>query len=103
MTVTFNERSLGTRVILKPLIEKVSKGGIHIARDDRTQAINTNQGEVFLIGPNAWYDKPEKPDVKPGDKVFYAKYGALVLKVDGMDEFLVMCNDEDILVGYKDE
>jgi co-chaperonin GroES (HSP10) len=103
MTVQFNQESLAERVILKPLIEKVSKGGIVISTDDRKQAINTNQGEVVMIGPMAWYDLPEKPKLKPGDKVYYAKYGAMVLKADGMEDFLVICNDKDILVGYTNE
>lgn len=101
--VKFKESSLAERLILKPLIEKTSKGGIVIATDDRKQAINTNQGEVVMIGPMAWYDLPEKPDVKVGDKVYYAKYGALVLKVDGNEDFFVLVNDKDILVGYTDE
>lgn len=101
MTVKFNEASLAERIILKPFIEKVSKGGIVIATDDRKQAINTNQGEVMFIGPQAWYDLPVKPDIKVGDKVYYAKYGAMVLKV-GKDQF-VLCNDKDILVAYEDD
>lgn len=100
--IKFNESSLAERVILKPFVEKVSKGGIHIARDKRSQAINTNQGEVMFIGPMAWYDLPEKPSIKIGDKVYYAKYGAMVLEVDGYEDFLVLCNDKDILVGYTE-
>lgn len=103
MTIAFKESSLAERVLLKPLIEKVSKGGIHIARGEREQAINTNQGEVVLIGPMCWYDLPEKPDVKVGDKVYYSKYGAMVIKPEGVDDFLVICNDKDILIGYTDE
>ncbi|SRR5260221_2915731 len=103
MTIKFNESSLAERVILKPLIEKMSKGGIAMVRDERSQAINTNQGEVLFIGPMCWYDLPQKPDVKIGDKVFYSKYGAMVLKPEGVENFLVLCNDKDILVGYSDE
>lgn len=99
--VKFNEKSLGTRVLIKPFIEKVSKGGIVISRDARTQAINTNQGEVYMIGNMAWYDLPQKPDFKVGDKVYYAKYGAMTLQVDGVEDFLVLCSDVDLLVGYE--
>jgi hypothetical protein len=42
--VNLKASSLAERVVIKPLIEKVSKGGIHIARSERDQAINTNQG-----------------------------------------------------------
>lgn len=101
MTVKFKATSLAERVVIKPLIEKVSKGGIHIARSERDQAINTNQGEIYLIGPMAWYDLPTKPDIKVGDKVYYSKYGAMVVKVEGEEDFLVICNDKDVLIAYE--
>jgi len=100
--ITFNQKSLGRRVLLKPKIEKETKSGIVIARDERTQAINTNQGEVFMIGPACWEDYETKPEVNVGDQVYYARYGAMTIKPDGMEDFLVLCNDEDILVGYSD-
>jgi co-chaperonin GroES (HSP10) len=99
----FNQMSLGHRVILKPKIEKVSKGGIVIARGEREQAVNTNQGEVFMIGNSCWDNMQVKPDFKVGDKVYYARYGAMTIKPEGSEDFLVMCNDEDLLVGYQDE
>lgn len=100
----FKSSSLAQRVIIKPFVEKVSKGGIHIARDQRSQAVNTNQGEIFMIGDQAWYDLPTKPDVKVGDKVYYSKYGAMIIKPDDLkDEFLIICNDQDILVAYEGE
>lgn len=99
----FKESSLAERLVLKPIIlDKVSKGGIIIQADERKQAINTNQGVVLHIGPQAWFDLPEKPDIKPGDKVYYAKYGAMVLKGDG-EELYVLCNDKDILVVFEGE
>lgn len=102
MTVTFQAKSLGNRVILKPRIEKETKGGILIARDERSQAVNTNQGEVFMIGPSCWYDFKEKPDVKVGDKVYYSRYGAMTIKPDESTDFFIICNDVDILVGYTE-
>lgn len=99
----FLQETLAERLILKPLIETMSKGGIAIARDPRSQAINTDRGEVLLIGPQAWYDLPSKPDVKVGDKVYYSHYGAKTIKGENQDEYFIICNDKDILVGYKDE
>ena len=99
--ITFKESSLAERVILKPFIEKTSKGGIVIARDERSQAINTDQGEVFMIGPEAWYDLPNKPNIQVGDKVYYSKYGAKVIKPEGAEDFYIICNDKDILVVYE--
>ena len=97
----FLQETLAERVILKPFIEKTSKGGIIISRDERSQAINTDKGEILMIGPSAWYDLPQKPALKPGDKVYYSHYGAKVIKVD--DEFFIICNDRDILLGYENE
>lgn len=97
----FKASSLAERIIIKPFIEKQSKGGIVIARDERSQAINTDQGEIVMIGDQAWYDLPTKPDVKVGDRVYYSKYGAKVIKPEGCEDFLIICNDKDILVAYE--
>lgn len=99
--VQLKASSLSERVVIKPLIEKVSKGGIVISRSERDQAISTNQGTVYMIGPLAWYDLPHKPDIKVGDKVYYSKYGGMTLKIDGIEDFLVICNDKDILIAYE--
>ena len=99
----FYQSTLANRVIIKPLIEKETKGGIILARGEREQAINTDRGMIYMIGPMAWYDLPEKPELKPGDKVYYSHYGAKTIKPEGSEEFYIICNDADILVGYQDE
>ena|SRR3990167_373253 len=105
----FLVETLGSRVILKPFVETMSKGGIAIARDTRSQAINTDRGEVVAIGPQAWYDLPSKPELKTGDKVYYSHYGAKILRNEAQsdsnasDAFFIICNDTDILVGYINE
>lgn len=99
----FQQKSLANRVIIKPLIEKQTKSGIVLARDERSQAINTDRGEIYMIGPMAWYDLPEKPDLKTGDKVYYSHYGAKTIKPEDSADFYIICNDADILVGYTDE
>lgn len=102
----FKPNTLGVRCILKPEgVKKVSDGGIDLsAVSTRTQAINTDKGRIFMIGENAWYDKPNKPNFKEGDLVFYAKYGAKTIQdPNNADEYFILLNDEDILVGYTDE
>jgi co-chaperonin GroES (HSP10) len=99
----FKPETLGNRVILKPIIETMSKGGIAIARSEREQAINTDRGEVVMIGRDAWYDLPNKPELMAGDKVVYARWSAKMLKDEQTGEFFTLCNDTDILVGYTDE
>lgn len=101
--MNFRPETLVHRVILKPHIETETKSGIVIARDERSQAINTDRGTVLMFGPQAWTDFGcDDPPVKIGDKVIYARYGAKVIKDDD-DNFYVLCNDEDILVGYSDD
>ena len=98
----FDANSLVHRVLLKPFIETETKSGIVIARDERSQAINTDRGEILMFGFRAWKDYGcEVPPVKVGDKVIYAKYGAKTLKDDETGEFYILCNDEDILVRYE--
>lgn len=102
----FLQETLGKRVVLKPYVEKVSKGGIVIAQSTRNQAIHTDKGEVVLIGPACWYDLPEasKPKLKTGDMVYYAKYGAKTIQdPNDPDTFYILANDEDILVGYTND
>jgi len=100
----FRPETLVHRVIIKPKIETETASGIVIARDERSQAINTDQGTVWMIGPLAWKDfKCETPPVSIGDKVYYSHYGAKVLKDERTGDLFVICNDEDILVGYEEE
>jgi co-chaperonin GroES (HSP10) len=97
--MNFKPETLAHRVILKPFIETMSKGGIAIARDERTQAINTNKGEILMIGPKCEFGLDQ---LKPGDKVIYAHYGAKLIQDEITKEKFILCNDEDILVGYEE-
>ena len=102
----FRSETLVHRVIIKPyILPKKSEGGIDLsALSDRSQAVNSDRGTVLMIGPKAWLDfKCETPPVAVGDQVYYAKYGAKVLKDDMTGELYIICNDEDILVGYTNE
>ena len=100
----FRQETLVHRVILKPAIVKKTESGIIVASSDRMQATNSDRGEVVMIGPEAWKDFGcKKPPVKVGDKVVFSKYGAKILKFKEDDEIYLIVNDEDILVGYKDD
>ena len=102
----FRQDTLGIRVLLRPLdVKKMSAGGIDLSvLSERTQAVNSDKGEIIMIGDSAWYDKPVKPNLKPGDQVYYAKWGAKTLQdPENKEVFYILCNDEDILVGYNNE
>ncbi len=99
----FRKETLTDRVILKPFVlGKKTASGIVIPADPRRQAIDSDKGEVFMIGPDAWANMKKVP-VKVGDKVYYSKYGAKVLRNSlDEDDFYILCNDVDILVGYTE-
>ena len=98
----FLPETLGFRVLMKPqILGKKTESGIMIATDERTQATNSDKGEILAIGPSAWKAYNMEPPVKVGDFVVYAKYGCKTIK-DG-DDLYIIANDEDILVGYTNE
>ena len=107
----FKPETLGHRVILKPYTFRAKKEGMIdlSALDDRSQAVNSDKGEVLLVGTACWFDKPEverdalRNAIVAGVNVYYSKYGAKVLKDTQSGELFIICNDEDILVGYTDE
>lgn len=101
--MNFKQESLGIRVLIKPSVLKETESGIIVGIDPRKSAIEADRGEVFMVGSSAWGDWTVKPDIKPGDKVFYSKYGAKTIKPDPKsDDYLVIANDVDILVGYSE-
>lgn len=55
------------------------------------------EGEVIAVGPGKLLDSGERApmDVKPGDKVIFAKYGGTEIKIDG-EEYMIL-RQSDIL------
>lgn len=95
----------GSFVVIKPrAIEKMSKGGIWIARsdEDRDQGSVTD-GEVVAIGPLAFNDEMNpsgEPWYKVGDKVVFVKYGGKAINYDG--QLLLLFRYEDIICKIED-
>lgn len=99
----------GHRVLVKPeAVEKVSKGGIILAQDDKRQFMATDRGTVVDVGPMCWrnydYGQPDwKPWCKPGDQVVFARYAGKIVKHPETEEEFFLMNDEDIQVVLEDE
>lgn len=92
------------RILLKPRIETTSKGGIIIAVDEDQAAVHCDIGEVLAIGDKAFKDfNYAEPPVKVGDTVYYARYGARVIKFDDDPQKYIICNDEDIIIRLEKE
>lgn len=95
-----NFQPLGDRIIIKPLeAESKSKGGIVLPD---TVKEKPQEGKVVAVGKGKILDSGsvQKPEVKEGDVVLYAKYsGTEVTKKDG-EEYLIV-REEDILAIVK--
>ncbi len=92
---SLNLRPLGDRVVVKPLArEEVTRSGIVLPD---TAKEKPQQAEVLAVGPGRILDNGERvvPDVKPGEKVLFAKYSGTEFKLD-QDELLIL-RESDIL------
>ena len=88
-------RPLHDRVIVRRCDEETkSQGGIIIP--DTAQE-KPQEGEVIAVGPGARNDKGElQPmDVKPGDRILFAKWSGSEVTLDG--EELIIMKESDIL------
>ncbi len=88
-------RPLGDRVVLRPgSDDKMTKSGIVIPD---TAKERPQEGEVIAVGPGRTLDdgSREKPGLKTGERVLYAKYAGTEFKLDGED--LLIVSSKDIL------
>lgn len=88
-------RPLGDKVVVQPTPgEETTKSGIVIPD---TAKERPQEGRVMAVGPGRVLDdgKREPIDVKPGDKVLYAKYAGTEFKLEGED--LLIISGKDIL------
>jgi chaperonin GroES len=88
-------RPLGDRIVVEPSAhEEVTKSGIVIPD---TAKEKPQEGKVLAVGPGRILDDGtrERMDLKPGDKVLYAKYSGTEFKLDGVD--LLITSHRDIL------
>ena len=88
-------RPLHDRVVVRRVdSEEKTKGGIIIPD---TAKEKPQEGEIVAVGNGAVGDDNERValDVKPGDRVLFAKWGGTEVTVDG-EELLIM-KESDIL------
>ena len=86
-------RPLSDRVVIQPSPhEETTKSGIVIPD---TAKEKPQEGKVLAVGPGRVLDdgKREHMDLKPGDKVLYAKYVGTEFKLEGEDILIVSAKD----------
>lgn len=96
----------GSYVIVRPKdLEKKSKGGIIIARQDEERARGaTTEGIVVAIGPLAFKDEMNPSGLewyRIGDRVIFVKYGGKFITYD--DELYIVFRYEDILCRLEED
>ena len=87
-------RPLGDRVVVKVVKEEKTAGGL-VLPDNAQEKPQT--GEVIAVGPGRILDNGSRTtvDVKPNDKVLFAKYSGTEVKLDG--ETYLLIAEKDIL------
>jgi chaperonin GroES len=91
--ITKKLRPLGDKVVIQPTArEETTKSGIVIPD---TAKEKPQEGKVLAVGPGRVLDdgKREHMDLKPGDKVLYAKYAGTEFKLEGEDLLIVSAKD----------
>ena len=91
--ITKKLRPLGDRVVVQPTPgEETTKSGLVIPD---TAKEKPQEGKVQAVGPGRILDdgKREQVDLKPGDKVLYAKYAGTEFKLDGADLLIISAKD----------
>ncbi len=86
---------LADRVLVKPIEkEDKTKSGIYLPD---TAKEKPQEGKVMAVGPGKVTDDGKRipMELKVGDRVIYAKYGGMEIKVD--DEELMILRESDIL------
>lgn len=92
------------RILVKPdPVEIKTESGIIVQLDKREQKAGII-GTVVKIGHTCFKDygsTAEELGLHVGSKVYYAKYGGVLITLDG-EEYRLL-NDEDIIAVYKEE
>jgi len=90
-------RPLHDRILVKRVEEGESVVGGIIIPD--TAKEKPQQGEVLSVGSGKLLETGKRTDldVKPGDKVLFAKYAGSEVKIEGSD-FLILREDEILAI-----
>jgi chaperonin GroES len=86
-------RPLHDRVLVTRLDEGEQKQGGIIIPDSAKE--KPQQAEVKAVGNGKLLDNGERvaPEVKPGDRILFGKYGGSEIKIEGQ-EYLILREDE---------
>ena len=98
-----NFQPLGDRIIIKPLEpETKTKGGILLPD---TVKEKPQEGKVVAVGKGKVLENGtvQKPEVKEGDVVLYAKYSGTEVTTKDGEEYLIVREDDIVAIVKKEK
>ncbi len=89
-------KPLADHILIEPIKEE-EKTKTGILLPETAEKERPEQGRVIAVGPGKKNTKGDviKPEVKPGDRVLFTKYGPNEIKVE--DKEYLIAKEEDIL------
>ncbi|HIE51207.1 MAG TPA: co-chaperone GroES [Armatimonadetes bacterium] len=93
-------KPLEDRIVVKVLEPKEeTKGGIVLPESAQEKP---QEGEVLAVGPGRLLESGERvsPEVKVGDRIFFAKYGGTEVRI-GEEEYIIM-REGDVLAVIEE-
>ena len=94
--MTTSLKPLGDRVVVEPILDDFSAGGIALPETAKEEP---QRGVVLAVGPGQRNGSGQrlKMDVVVGDKILFARYGGSSLKHEGK-EYLILREDEILAI-----
>ena len=85
---------LGARVLVKPIQETTTTGGIIISDSSKDKP---KSGEIVLVGPGT---KDIQMCVEPGNVVLFSEYSGVEVELEGT-KYLIMSQDDIFMIIKK--
>jgi chaperonin GroES len=90
-------KPLNDRIVVKAVTPETQTAGGILLPDSAQE--KPQEAEVVAVGPGKTLDngKVQTLEVKPGDRIIYAKYGGTEIKV-GADEYVILRQDDVLAI-----
>ena len=90
-------KPLNDRIVVKAVTPETQTAGGILLPDSAQE--KPQEAEVVAVGPGKTLDngKVQTLEVKPGDRIIYAKYGGTEIKVGG-DEYVILRQDDVLAI-----
>ena len=90
-------KPLNDRIVVKAVTPETKTAGGILLPDSAQE--KPQEAEVVAVGPGKTLDngKVQTLELKPGDRIIYAKYGGTEIKI-GADEYVILRQDDVLAI-----